>query len=121
MITITQSAAVQIRKAAETSSEPGYNLRIAARPAEDGQIMYGMGFDIERESDTTVEEKGIDLLIASSSKPFLEGVTLDYVELNPGEFHFIFIPPRTEGGGCGSGGCGTGGCGSTGTGGGCGA
>jgi iron-sulfur cluster assembly protein len=111
MITLTQTAAVQIRKSAETSSEPGYNLRIAARPGADGQITYGMGFDIERESDTLVEQKGIDLLIAETSKPYLEGVTLDYVELNPGEHHFIFIPPKTEGGGCGTGGCGGGGCG----------
>ena len=46
---------------------------------------------------------------------------LDFVELNPGEFNFIFseqMPAtgggcgtKSSGGGCGSGGCSTGGCG----------
>jgi iron-sulfur cluster assembly protein len=49
---------------------------------------------------------------------------LDFVELNPGEFNFIFVPtshPTCGGGGsvttggCGSGGCGGGGCASKGT------
>jgi len=48
----------------------------------------------------------------------LADTVLDYVELNPGEFNFIFINARdfqdevepVPSGGCGSGACATGGC-----------
>jgi iron-sulfur cluster assembly protein len=55
------------------------------------------------------------VLIAPLSQPLLDATTLDFVELTPGEFQFIFVgaqeaPPPKRSGGCGGGGCG-GGCG----------
>ncbi len=80
----------------------------------DGSIVYGMGFDDERDNDEVLECEGITVLIAPLSRDLLNGATLDFVELKPGEFQFIFInpneaaPPPAETrarGGCGSGGC----------------
>jgi iron-sulfur cluster assembly protein len=123
MFNLTPAAAEQIRQAAETldaeAEVPG-SLRVAAK-IEDGAIVYGMGFDDERDNDAVIESHGVTLLIAPPSQELLLGATLDFVELRPGEFQFIFInpndPPATGGcasrsSGCGScGGGSTGGCG----------
>jgi iron-sulfur cluster assembly protein len=92
-------------------------LRIAATMMDDGSVEVGMGFDEQREFDFEVVTNGINVLIGSPSRQILEGVTLDFVEIEPGNFNFVFIPPEPKepsaptGGGCGSGGCGSGGCG----------
>lgn len=122
MFTVTPLAAQQILAASQQHGIAEPNLRIAARRSMDGSIEYGLGFDDLSEEDTQIDTEGLKLLINPSSEPLLKGATLDYVELSPGEFQFIFInpndiaPPRS-GGGCGSGsssggGCGSGGCGS---------
>jgi iron-sulfur cluster assembly protein len=93
MIKITEAAAKQIRAAAQGPEAQNMVLRLAARQLNDGSVTYGMGFDQEREADEQVIASGIEVLIAKASLPFLEGVTLDFVELEPGDFRFIFIPP----------------------------
>lgn len=122
MFHLTPAAAGQIRQAAKAHNHEGVApcLRVAAK-LEDGEIAYGMGFDEERENDAVIEVEGITILIAPPSQPLLSGATLDFVELRPGEFQFIFInpndpPPAADGcasrrSGCGScGGGSTGGC-----------
>jgi iron-sulfur cluster assembly protein len=128
MFTITPAAAEQILRAAEAQmdAEPGADvpmLRLAAKLDEDGELAYGMGFDEERDGDIVLESSGVKVVIAPRSEDLLRGATLDFVELHPGEFQFVFINPNEvpRGGGCGSGGCGSGGCGTgSGGGGGCG-
>lgn len=121
MFTVTPLAAQQIIAASQQHGiEDAPNLRIAARRSMDGSIEYGMGFDDLHEGDVQVNAEGINLLIAPHSEPLLKGATLDFVELAPGDFQFIFVNPNdiapSGGGGCGSksggGGCGSGGCGS---------
>lgn len=113
MFKVTPAAAAQILNAADEQAEHPA-LRVAAKIDDDGQISYGMGFDEEREQDLVVESEGLQLLIAPRSAELLDDATLDFVELRPGEFQFIFINPRdaacagsTRPSGCGS--CG-GGC-----------
>ena len=94
---ITSQAAEQIKRATqqgEIAEEP--TLRIAARALPDGSIDYGMGFDEQREFDLELVSHGVNILIGSTSRALLEGVTLDYVEMEPGQFHFIFIPPQIK-------------------------
>ncbi|MDP1900580.1 MAG: hypothetical protein Q8K96_09020 [Rubrivivax sp.] len=118
---ITTSAASEVLAAAARSDAAGMALRVAARQVADGSIEYGMGFDDERADDEPVTVEGLKVLIGSPSKPLLEGTVLDYAEVEPGRFEFVFVPApdavsaggATAGpaarGGCGSGGCG--GCG----------
>jgi iron-sulfur cluster assembly protein len=113
MFTMTPGAAEQIRVAAEMQDD-NPALRVAARIDDDGQMSYGMGFDEERENDLILECEGVRLLISPLSQGLLEDTTLDFVELRPGEFQFIFINPKDDAcagqsrpNGCGS--CG-GGC-----------
>ncbi|MGH8672572.1 MAG: HesB/IscA family protein [Burkholderiales bacterium] len=115
MFEITAEAAKQIRNAAAQTDSEKMGLRIAAKRGPDGSIQYGMGFDIERENDIELLAEGIPLLISHVSKDLLNGTVLDFVELNPGEFQFIFInpndtettPPADDHPCCGGGGCGS--------------
>lgn len=93
MINITQSAAKQILISA-SSEPPGTALRIAAKRAADGSIQYGMGFDSEREGDFMFDSYGVTFVVAPTSSKLLEGTTLDFVELQPGDFQFIFFSPQ---------------------------
>lgn len=113
MFKVTPAAAAQILSAAEAQTEAP-RLRVAAKIDDDGEISYGMGFDEERENDQVVDCEGIHLLISPRSIELLDEATLDFVQLRPGEFQFIFINPRdascagaSRASGCGS--CG-GGC-----------
>jgi iron-sulfur cluster assembly protein len=122
MLTVTPNAAKQILDyAAGANDLDGMSLRIAARLGTDGSVEYAMGFDNLRDDDLQISSEGISLLINEANGPLLNGVTLDFDQVN-GEASFIFINPnqfQPTGGGCGSGGCGSGGCGSGGGGSGC--
>ena len=93
MIKITDAAAAQIRVAHNNPDVFEMVLRVAAYQEDNGDVNYGMGFDLEREADEHLVVNGIEILIAASSTPYLQGVTLDFVEMNPGDMRFIFIPP----------------------------
>lgn len=124
MFTLTSAAARQIQQAASASDAQEMALRIAARVDTDGSMQYGMGFDDPNEEDMKLNLDGVAVVIADESQELLIDTVLDYVELTPGEFNFIFIdgrqsmgaPEQASPGGCGggSGGCSSGGCGSTG-------
>ena len=122
MFTLTTSAAQQIPQAAASSGAQEMALRIAAKIDPDGSKQYGMGFDDPTEEDMKLDLKGVAVVIAGESQVLLADTVLDYVELNPGEFNFIFINARdfqdevepAPSGGCGSGACATGGCASKG-------
>ena len=111
MFTLTQNAAEQIARAAAEQAGAKPMLRVAAKyDEEDGELVYGMGFDDEREDDLAIETGGVTVLISPRSQPLLEGTTLDFTEVQPGEYQFIFRSGCTSPApqkGCGS--CG-GGC-----------
>ncbi len=94
MITITEQAAGQIRNAAGQTGADNLLLRIAARVENDGKFEYGIGFDERQDTDVRWTSNGIHVLVAEACENLLEGATLDYVELNPGDFRFIFVNPN---------------------------
>ncbi|MBL8486158.1 MAG: hypothetical protein JNK22_03625 [Rhodocyclaceae bacterium] len=93
MFKLTEAAAEQILRAARAQGAEGppAALRVAAKLDEDGEIVYGMGFDDERENDLVAQCAGVTVLIAPRSQELLGETTLDFVELNPGEYQFIFV------------------------------
>ena len=110
MFSVTPTASQEILAAAARSEAAGLALRVAARQVADGSVEYGMGFDEPREGDMPLQVLGVNLLIAPPSQPMLEDVMLDFVEIEPGQFNFIFadqasaavdMPAKA----CGNGGC----------------
>jgi iron-sulfur cluster assembly protein len=110
MFTLTPPAAEQIARAAAEQAERQPLLRVAAKYDEiDGELVYGMGFDEEREDDLILDGGGVTILISPPSQPLLENTTLDFTEVQPGEFQFIFRggctspAPKNGCGSCGGG------------------
>ena len=95
MITISTAAAEQIRRSQVETQNENLKLRIAAKvAAEDESIEYGMGFDEQKEDDIVVSCEGVDVIIAPSNAEFLHGAHMDFVEIEPGQFSFIFLNPN---------------------------
>jgi iron-sulfur cluster assembly protein len=93
MFKLTIAAAQQVREAAEQGAADGLSLRLAAARKPDGSIDYRMGFDTATEEDIRVKCEGVDVVMTPEQVPLLNLATLDFVELEPGQFHFIFLNP----------------------------
>jgi len=94
MITVTSAAADQIKLSADQSKAEGMSLRIAAERNDDNSIHYGMGFDDSKEDDITVAAGDIEIIVSTASAELLKDTTLDFVELEPEKFEFIFMNPN---------------------------
>ncbi len=122
MFSLTPAAAQQIQQAASASGATDLALRIAAKVDPDGSLQYGMGFDEPKDEDMRLDLSGVAVVIGGESQELLLETVLDFVELTPGAFNFIFseggaTPCASEpaaSGECGSTGCGSGGCASKG-------
>lgn len=95
MFTITPAAAEQIRHSAKQGQMEGMPLRVAVRQDTDGSYQYAMGFaDAQSDEDLSCDSEGIKIVIAPSSYELVKGTTLDYVEIEPGQYNFIFMNPN---------------------------
>ena len=95
MISVSTSALEQIKRSAASSGMESMPLRIAIKEQDDGSFHYAMGFDDQRlPGDNFLNFDGVDLVISAASKNLAEGMTIDYVELSPGQFEFIFLNPN---------------------------
>ena len=94
---VSIAAAEQIKKSALESKLDDTPLRIAATRQADNSIHYGLGFDdigSNEDDDQIFESNGVHIVVAKSSLEILNGTTLDYVELEPKQFHFVFLNPN---------------------------
>ncbi len=95
MIKLTADAAKQILISAEQNDNSSMPLRIAIKEQDDGSFHYAMGFDEQRlPGDVFVNIEKINMVISDRSKVLAEGMTIDYVELEPGKQEFIFLNPN---------------------------
>jgi iron-sulfur cluster assembly protein len=94
MFKVTVAAAEQVLNAAKQGGTEGLSLRLAAQQRADGSIDYRMGFDDASEDDIQLTSEGIDIVMAPEHVPLLDDATMDYVEIEPGQYHFIFLNPK---------------------------
>jgi len=96
MITITAAAAEQIQTSLAGDENDDVKLRIAAKRGTDGSFEYAMGLVIDiNEGDISTEISGIPLVVEESNRPLLEGMVIDFVELEAGQpKSFIFLNPN---------------------------
>lgn len=94
MFKVTKAAASQIRASAQNGDAEELALRVAATRKSDGAIEYRMGFDEVGVEDVLLNSRGVDVVFANAQKELLNGAVLDYVEIEPGEYRFIFLNPN---------------------------
>jgi len=93
MFKVTEPAVKQIRKALQETQDSSLALRVAAKFTSERNIEYVMGFDQVTEGDDTVKFDDVIIIINNDSHELLDDATLDYVELEPDDFQFIFMNP----------------------------
>jgi len=94
MFKVTTAAAEQVLDAAKQGGTEGLALRLAAQQKPDGSIDYRMGFDDATDEDIRVSSEGVEIVMAPEYVPLLDGTTMDFVEIEPGQFNFIFLNPK---------------------------
>ena len=94
MITLTSTAVKQIRLSAKQGNLEGLPMRIAATKNEDGSIHYGMGFDDTKETDITHSSDGVDIIVSPDTNKIVDGMKVDFVDLDDGNPQFIFLNPH---------------------------
>jgi iron-sulfur cluster assembly protein len=94
MLFITPAGQAVIRAQLEAEKGPDLGLRVAAKPDQKGSIEYAFGIDEAKDDDNIIEFEGFNLLISPHSEDWLDGATMDYVEMAPGDFRFIFLNPN---------------------------
>lgn len=128
-VTLSESAAVQIRDLMDSNGKADAALRVFVQGGGCSGLNYGMALDDEiDEGDFTYAFFGVKVVIDPMSYNYLKGASIDFVEDEMGGGFKIDNPNAVRscgcgssfsteegegsGGGCGSGGCGSGGCGS---------
>ena len=94
MVSVTPAAAQQIRESARQGNMQGMPLRVAVTRLQDGSFHYALGFDdTSREGDNVFKSEGIEIVVAPTSLPLLDGTVIDYVAIE-GNNEIIFVNPN---------------------------
>ncbi len=94
MITITASAAEEIKLSMQNPDTKGMPIRFAVEKTDEG-LQYLMGFDERTDSDIHLESGGIEYIFAYSQKSLLDGMVVDFDEIDiTNGYGFIFMNPN---------------------------
>ncbi len=94
MITITKRAAEEIGLSTQNPDAHGLNIRFAVDQTDEG-FQYLMGFDERSDNDIHLESNGIEYVVAYSQKELLEGMAVDFDEIDTENgYGFIFMNPN---------------------------
>ncbi|MCB2154892.1 iron-sulfur cluster assembly accessory protein [bacterium] len=91
MITITETAAAEIRRLLATEKKESWGLRVGVAGGGCSGLSYTLAFDEEpKEADSVFEISDIRVFVDPKSYLFLNGITLDYsTDLLNGGFRFV--------------------------------
>ncbi len=102
MLTITESAAVKVKKLLEAEGNTELALRVAVRPGGCSGFSYEMFFDSDVSAEDRVHEvKGIKIAVDEQSLSLLSGATLDFKDGLQGAGFSISNPNAQRTCGCG--------------------
>ncbi len=80
MITVTPAAIEKIKEAMAAEGKERTHLRLYVEGGGCSGLQYGLVFEEEeKEGDTSVPCDGFKILVDRTSRPYLEDVTIDYV------------------------------------------
>jgi iron-sulfur cluster assembly protein len=99
MLTLTDAATNRVKDL--VNEETGTCLRIFVQGGGCSGFQYGLAFDEPRDGDDKIEMEGFTILVDKWSKPYLDDVTVDFVDSLTGA-GFKFENPNSTGScGCG--------------------
>ncbi|MCH8029220.1 MAG: iron-sulfur cluster insertion protein ErpA [Candidatus Dadabacteria bacterium] len=103
MLSVTEIAAVEIKKLLAKENMPNGALRVRVVPGGCSGFSYEMGFDdVTEETDIVLESEGFNVVVDQMSAPYLNGSVLDYKDGLQGQGFSINNPNATATCGCGS-------------------
>ena len=94
IITFSPAAIAQIKLNVQEGEFGNMALRIAAQMTTDETVTYGIGFDDAKEDDAVIEGDGFKVVISPDCVELLHGAHVDFVEIEKGQHHFIFLNPN---------------------------
>src|SRR6201986_4723709 len=104
MITLTDKGAEKVREflASQSAVVETAGLRVGVRGGGCSGFQYALAFDEQRQGDSVFEDKGIRLLVATPSLPYVTGSTIDFVDGLQGAGFKVDNPNVIAACGCGS-------------------
>ncbi|OFV89477.1 MAG: hypothetical protein A3J75_00100 [Acidobacteria bacterium RBG_16_68_9] len=102
-VSLTDKAIEQLRAAMRQEGTAGHGLRVGVRGGGCSGFQYHLAFEENpTEEDSVFELGGVLIFVDQASAPYLNGVTIDYVNrLHGGGFKFL-NPNASRTCGCGS-------------------
>ena len=95
MIKLTEDAANQILEQIKASGGNDDPLRIAVtKHANVNGFQYLMGFDTQKENDSLYEIRGVKLVVNNDILDVVNGMEIDFVEVEGEDKQFIFKNPN---------------------------
>lgn len=95
MIKLTEDAAKQISQQIKASGDEADPLRVAVtQHAKHEGFQYLMGFDKQNENDSLYDIHGIQIIIHNDLLDIINGMEIDFVEIEGEENQFIFKNPN---------------------------
>lgn len=94
MIKITTNAISAFNKEIQKDENKDFKLRLAVMK-KDNSFHYALGFDDNiTNNDKIIKVQNIEFIISNISHDLCDGMTIDYVELEKGQYNFIFLNPK---------------------------
>jgi iron-sulfur cluster assembly protein len=104
MITLTASAAQEVKRLIEKEQKPNLGVRVGVKGGGCSGMSYVLALEdaAPKQFDTVFEQDGIKVLIDAKSHLYLDGTTIDYKSaMMGGGFEFV-NPNAKKSCGCGS-------------------
>ena len=104
-ISISTEAAQAVQDIIDEKNMDGHGLRIYVSGSGCSGVQFGMALDNNiQETDTTVETKGVKVIVDHQSFDYVRGASIDFVTDPQKGSGFVINAPLSAHGGCG---CGT--------------
>ena len=101
VVTLTESAAGQIKEMLSKPDNAGKTLRVYVEGGGCSGLQYGMVFDEKRADDMSAEFHGISVLVDPFSANYLRGSVIDFSDSLTGGGFKISNPNARQSCGCG--------------------
>lgn len=101
MITLTERAAEHIKLLAKEKASDNHLLRLFVEAGGCSGLEYGMSFDVPKQEDHVLEDKGIQFVLDPTSLEYMQGSEVDFDDGLNGKGFDIRNPNASSTCGCG--------------------